>query len=373
MSGKDAFLADEVARLASDYAAEFDRPSGDGPVTHQAVHQWAKSSGLARRGSRPAYSAAASPGPAISGDIPAATAQLAAGRGEPVTDTERQLVALAAGRDDEESMTAAIMQMNAAPAGTTHWLLVLSQTSPDDASASLNDHAVAEVAANRGETYERTYEQVRGLTGGERTVQAVRQGILDLNGMRPSETVALSVLSMDERRKPSAHTIDSSTDFPIPDIGHLRAAIARFKEGKLAGHSAAEVKAHILKAAQRLGVKVDLDGGDDDGKKKVAASTVALTAGQPVLSERTRMTLYRMGMLGGPGDTSDNLIQLSGLGPGPGSSGTVGLAGTTPAPDAHQLHVEHVEHLHTEHVQHVAHVEHVHHEHAEHEQHLRHT
>ena len=81
--------------------------------------------------------------------------------------------------------------------------------------------------------------------------------------MRPSETVSLSVLTIAERKKASAHTIPDSTDYPIPDVGHLRAAIARFKEGKYAGHSKAEVRAHILKAAKRLGVTVDLDGGAD--------------------------------------------------------------------------------------------------------------
>lgn len=68
----------------------------------------------------------------------------------------------------------------------------------------------------------------------------------------------LSVLTMEERKKPSAHTIKGSTDYPIPDKGHLQAAIARYKQGKLAGHSKDEVKNHILHHARRLGVQVDL-------------------------------------------------------------------------------------------------------------------
>lgn len=315
-SDKHAFLANEVARLQNDYADEFDRPQAGGAVTHQAVHQWAKSSGLARRGSRPAYSSAAAASLGGPEDIPAATAQLAADRGESAADTETQLVALAAGQTDEASMAGAIATMNAMPRNETRWLLVLPQTDPDYTEFSVIDHAVTELAVQRSETFERCYEQVRALTGGERTALAVRTAILDLAAMRPSGTVSLSVLSMDERRKDSAHTIPGTTDFPVPDVAHRRAAIARFKEGKLAGHSSAEVRSHIMKAAKRLGVQIDLGGGDGGkakGKVAARAGTVALT-GQPALSDRTRMTLYKMGMTAGPGAASDNLVRLSGLG-----------------------------------------------------------
>ncbi len=45
---------------------------------------------------------------------------------------------------------------------------------------------------------------------------------------------------------------------------HLAAAVAEYKKGNLAGHSAAEVRRHIKKGAARLGVNVDLGDGDDD-------------------------------------------------------------------------------------------------------------
>jgi hypothetical protein len=70
----------------------------------------------------------------------------------------------------------------------------------------------------------------------------------------------LSVLSAEDRRKPGAHTIGDSEDFPIPDKAHLTAAVARYKQGKLAGHSKGEVAAHIRHHAKRLGEEVDLAG-----------------------------------------------------------------------------------------------------------------
>jgi len=70
----------------------------------------------------------------------------------------------------------------------------------------------------------------------------------------------LSVLTAEERRKPSAHTLGDSDDYPIPDEGHLKAAVARYKEGKLAGHSKSEVAAHIRSRARALGKTVDLAG-----------------------------------------------------------------------------------------------------------------
>jgi hypothetical protein len=73
--------------------------------------------------------------------------------------------------------------------------------------------------------------------------------------------LGLSVLSTAERKKPGAHTIGDSEDYPIPDRAHLTAAIARYKQGKLAGHSKQEVAAHIRSSARRLGVTVDLTTG----------------------------------------------------------------------------------------------------------------
>lgn len=72
---------------------------------------------------------------------------------------------------------------------------------------------------------------------------------------------ALSTLTAEDRKKPSAHTLGDSDDYPIPDKAHLSAAVARYKQGKLAGHSKSEVAAHIRSRAKALGESVDLAGG----------------------------------------------------------------------------------------------------------------
>jgi hypothetical protein len=72
---------------------------------------------------------------------------------------------------------------------------------------------------------------------------------------------ALSTLTAEERKKPSAHTLGDSDDYPIPDKAHLSAAVARYKQGKFAGHSASEVAAHIRSRARALGETVDLASG----------------------------------------------------------------------------------------------------------------
>lgn len=85
--------------------------------------------------------------------------------------------------------------------------------------------------------------------------------------------LGLSVLSTAERKKPSAHTIGDSEDYPIPDKAHLTAAIARYKQGKYAGHKPAEIAAHIRSRAKALGVQVDLAAGSGLNE---AADLVAL-------------------------------------------------------------------------------------------------
>lgn len=105
------------------------------------------------------------------------------------------------------------------------------------------------------------------------TVKAARELVLDamvaLSQLGGGETLSLSVLTQAEREKPSAHTLPGSDDYPIPDLAHLSAAVAQYKQGKLAGHSQGEVAAHIRKRARALGKQVDL---------------TAPTAGQVVLA-----------------------------------------------------------------------------------------
>lgn len=84
--------------------------------------------------------------------------------------------------------------------------------------------------------------------------------LMGLTSAEDTQTVRLAVLSTAERKKPSAHTIPGTTDFPIPDKGHLTAAVARYHQGALAGHPKEVVRKHILAAASRLGEQVDLVG-----------------------------------------------------------------------------------------------------------------
>jgi len=88
--------------------------------------------------------------------------------------------------------------------------------------------------------------------------ELVLEAMVALSQVEGGELVSLSVLTAAERRSPSAHTISGSTDYPIPDKAHLAAAVARFKQGKLAGHSEEEVKRHILSRARALGETVEL-------------------------------------------------------------------------------------------------------------------
>lgn len=80
---------------------------------------------------------------------------------------------------------------------------------------------------------------------------------IGLTPVQPDEQlIRLAVLTTAQRKKPSAHTIPGSDDYPIPDKVHLTAAIARYKQGAFAGHSKEEVAAHIRSSARRLGEPV---------------------------------------------------------------------------------------------------------------------
>jgi hypothetical protein len=94
---------------------------------------------------------------------------------------------------------------------------------------------------------------------------------VDTEKVAGAELLALSVLTAADRKKPSAHTIGDSDDYPIPDKAHLSVAVARYKQGKLAGHSAQEVAAHIRSRARALGETVDLAGSGLDESAGIAA------------------------------------------------------------------------------------------------------
>lgn len=103
---------------------------------------------------------------------------------------------------------------------------------------------------------------------------------ISLAAGEPGSALALAVLTTADRKKKSAHTIPGSTDFPIPDRGHLMAAIARYKQGALAGHSKAEVAAHIRSRAKALGIEVNLSHPAlpvDALEEELAGSSVILS------------------------------------------------------------------------------------------------
>jgi hypothetical protein len=80
-----------------------------------------------------------------------------------------------------------------------------------------------------------------------------------------SDVLELSVSAAERRALAGkGEALGPEGDFPIADRGHLVSAIARFKQGRYAGHSRAAVREHILKNARRLGVRVDLGSDGDD-------------------------------------------------------------------------------------------------------------
>jgi len=97
------------------------------------------------------------------------------------------------------------------------------------------------------------------------------------------DLVCLSVLTAEGRQKAKAagYTIAGSDDYPIPDKVHLSAAVARYKQGKFAGHPASVVKSHILKHARRLGTEVDLAAPSLLNKFRDGEAAVFLAAPPP--------------------------------------------------------------------------------------------
>jgi len=142
------------------------------------------------------------------------------------------------------------------------------------------DAAVAELAAERGETIEQTWEQVYALTGGERDRESVVGGIVALSQM-DGETLELSDVSAAERRELAAKgwaLADGS--YAIKDKAHLHAAAVL----AASGHGDVQAARRLIRRRARdLGVNVTtLPGfGTDDhadeadkGRKVHAANTL---------------------------------------------------------------------------------------------------
>jgi hypothetical protein len=112
-----------------------------------------------------------------------------------------------------------------------------------------------------------------GQTG--TVIGSAEDEILRLTGDH-ADVIGLAV-SAEMRRAlaKKGHALGPDGDFPVHDAAHLAAAKSEYKKGNLAGHTRAEVKAHINKNAKRLG----LPGLDDDEDDDKLGATVALSAG----------------------------------------------------------------------------------------------
>lgn len=219
---------------------------------------------------------------------------------------------------------------------------------------------------------------------------ASEQLYVELSG--PVPDLALAVLSTAERKKPGAHTIPGSTDFPIPDEGHLQAALARYKQGALAGHSKEEVAGHIRARAKALGVSVDLSTTQygvpvllELARGKAAVMDMAVCSSEhhpPMHGTHVHAHTHTndsshgswMAMMGAPARTPPP-VNLEGVAHGSvtgthshahthvgdnmhGGRSDTAVGTQMDAHQRHMAHVAHMEHLHAEHVRHVEHMAH---------------
>ena len=136
------------------------------------------------------------------------------------------------------------------------------------------DGAMAELASQRGLTLTDVAGQVLVLSGGERDTHSRAIALLELAAL--DEDTALSLTVSTEKRDELADKGKGwalpDGSFPVHDAKHVGAAKAYFKQSKLAGHPAHVVKAHINKAAARLGLPglYDDDGDEDGADREVA-------------------------------------------------------------------------------------------------------
>jgi hypothetical protein len=94
------------------------------------------------------------------------------------------------------------------------------------------------------------------------------------------ENFQLAVLTQAQRdRYATTGVALSGGAYPIPDKGHLAAAVARYKQGAHAGHSAGSIKSHILKRAKALGVSVSLTVMEDLASGEASVFLAAPPAG----------------------------------------------------------------------------------------------
>lgn len=133
---------------------------------------------------------------------------------------------------------------------------------------------------------------VLSLSGGERDEVSLAAAVVELAAMSPRQVTqliadgeaALTVTAEHRRRlAKEGQALGPGGDFPVHDLHHLRYAEVQYKQGHHAGHLASVVKAHLKKAAARLGVESTLDDdGDEDDSPKRKARRTARHATKPV-------------------------------------------------------------------------------------------
>ena len=168
------------------------------------------------------------------------------------------------------------------------------------------------------------------LSGGERDEQSLALAAAELAAMSPRQVTqliadgeaALTVTAGHRRAlAKEGQALGPGGDFPVHDLHHLRYAETQYKQGHLAGHPASVVKAHLRKAAQRLGVesRLDDDGDEDESSRQRRRKT-------PKTAQRGQRAANTDGSesfhAGGWGDAA------GGPSGGDGASMTVVLAGS---------------------------------------------
>jgi hypothetical protein len=145
--------------------------------------------------------------------------------------------------------------------------LALTDAEPelDGLSPSDVDEAAWELASERGMDPAEVLAAVDALAGGERDTVTracalVQLAALDDGAIELTVTAAKREQLADKGR--GFALPDGS--YPIADAKHLGTAKALNKQGKLAGHPASVVKAHINKAAARLGLPGLSDDDEDE-------------------------------------------------------------------------------------------------------------
>jgi hypothetical protein len=186
---------------------------------------------------------------------------------------------LAADEISRLSLLATVAGNPAAYQGLTLTSPAPGYTPDDDAGEEISlsdiEEAVTELAARRGEDYGTTFDIVRALAGGERTVDALMSGVVALaTEPHAAEMIGLTDVSWAERQEYARRgwaLPDGS--YPIGNRAQLHAAAVLYASGHGDVKAAGKL---IRKRAGELGVPLRMLPGF--GHEASAPATIALTA-----------------------------------------------------------------------------------------------